>query len=183
MLNSKLNEISKKLINRYEESKRKDETEPTWILSPYDIAYNFMKDGVKSLVAYFGEESEEELLKNALDCLEHIFTEDLTLYNDGLFPTRIIHDGFKFGTPSWIFMNRKNSKLHVVKPAKDFYYQDDIYVVSRPIPPEILKMIRMHPELDSVLYCGYSLNNDIKVDIGPCNSLDNILEITGGTLL
>lgn len=177
----KLTKLSKELIVRYEKSKRTDGLEPFWILSPYDIAYEFDKDGIKGLESIFGDMESKELIEEATCTLESMMIPDATCLTEWPFPSRVIHDGFKVGTTSWVFMGRKDSPIHKITPSKSFYYQDEVIVISRKIPPEIAKLVKSpHQELEPVVYCGYCLNPNIKVDIGPCMTIEEVQNIFDG---
>jgi hypothetical protein len=181
-MSKKLSQICEKLIQRYERSKRNDQAEPKWVLHPYSIAYDYMKSGLDGLREYYGDEKSSTLVEYATNDLTGLDIEDGTVYESFPFPARVIHDGFKVGTTSWVFMGRRNSNVEVLTtPKNSIYGGEDIYVVSRIIPPEINKKLKKkHPELEPVVYCGYSLNDKIKVDIGPCITSDEVADVVGG---
>jgi len=69
----------------------------------------FTKTKAKALRKYYSEDwSDKEILKyfeeNTLDSM---LIKDGTAFKDGFFPTRVIHDGFKVGTTSWIFYGQE----------------------------------------------------------------------------
>ena len=181
------------LLKRYEDSRRIDGFEPQYVIAPYDEIFLyagktidgkkpsfFTKTKAKALRKYYSEDwSDKEILKyfeeNTLDSM---LIKDGTAFKDGFFPTRVIHDGFKVGTTSWIFMGRKNSPIVPVQ-----YHGDTLYAVKRTIPPEIAKMLKpLHPELGYDMWCAYDLTGKYRVEIGPCFSLDQIMQAadTGG---
>lgn len=182
MSKKNLNEICDKLIERYEASKRNDQAEPKWILNPYSMAYEYKQSGLDALREYYGDEKSDTLIEYAISDLNGLLIKDGTVYESFPFPPRIIHDGFKVGTTSWVFMGRRHSNVEVLSTPKDSLYRgEDIYVVSRVIPSEISnKLKKNHPELEPVVYCGYSFNEQIKVDIGPCLTVDHIIDVIGG---
>lgn len=181
--NEDCKKLCESLVARYESSKRGDDAEPKWTLNPFDMAYDFVNGGLKSIKENWSfDGSDEEICKSVLDYLSPLFIADGTVYESFPFPPRIIHDGFKVGTVSWVFMGRKHSNVEVLNtPKKSVYGGEKIYVVNRIVPSEIFKNIECnHPEIEPFVYCGYSLDKDIKVNIGPCISLDHIVDVING---
>lgn len=182
------------LLKRYEESRRNDDYEPEYVIPPYDeiFAYVgkptkpsakssfFTKKKVKALRNIYGDDlTDKEILTYFEDnTLDPLLSKDGSVIKSGLFPSRVVHDGYKVGTTSWIFMGRKNSPIVPVS-----YHDDKLFAVKRTVPPEITKLLRpTHPELGYDMWCAYDLNGKYKIEIGPCFSLDQIMQaaVTGG---
>jgi hypothetical protein len=168
---TKLTQLSNDLIARYENTRRTDIYEPSWILDPYNLAYDFIKNKCNN------DQVNDYI--NELQCMN---VPDGTTIESFPFPPRIFHDGYKVGSTSWIFMGRKNSPIYAtIKPDSSFYYQDEIIVIGRKLPPQIAKCVKMpHPELEPIAYCGYSMNPRIAIDIGPCLTLEEIYNTIQG---
>ncbi len=195
-----LQEKVETLYKRYEASKRTDAYEPKYTLHPFDEIYaylgklpeksgmfKFMKkppmQGVAALRHHYDaseEDSDADMLKqfeeNTLDSL--LIPDGFVASGGGFFPDRVIHDGFKVGTTSWIFMGRKNSPVVPIK-----YHGHTLYATNRTIPDEIARKLKTtHPELGFTMWCAYDLDGKYGVEIGPCFSLDQIQQAadTGG---
>jgi hypothetical protein len=90
------------ICNHYEDRRLKNELEPEWIHSGYEIAFRFTK--------------EESLEKNEMYLLNQIVKSHSLPDGSSVHafpdrpnsPMRIIHDGWKAGTPTWIFMGRNS---------------------------------------------------------------------------
>lgn len=173
------------LIGVYNSRRRTDDYEPKYIIDPYDVIFAFQgiqengkksnKSGVAYLKDIYGEGSDKELLETfENNCLDSLLCPDGTVCNGhGIFPDRVIHDGYKVGTTSWVFMGRNESPVYPVK-----YMGKTLYAVGRTVPPEIQKMLKpLHPELGNTVWCAYDLDGQYGVEIGPLFSLDQIVEV------
>lgn len=187
------------LVNRYNESKRTDQYEPSYVIAPYDtiLAYaglskteetvyskfkkllgKSQKKGVDALKEIYGGFSNSQLM-NIFEgeALDSMLTPDGTVSKGGgFFPDRVIHDGFKVGTTSWVFMGRKNSPVVPVQ-----YHGKTLYAIKRDIPAEIYAKLRpLHPECDNSVWIAYDLDGQYGLEIGPCISLDHIHQVAAG---
>ena len=173
------------LIGVYNSKRRTDDYEPNYIIDPYNSIFSFAgiqtngkkakTSGLESLEDMYGEGTEKELLEIfESNCLDSLLCPDGTVCKGGgLFPDRVIHDGFKVGTTSWVFMGRKNSPVYPVK-----YMGKTLYAVGRTVPPSIQKMLKpVHPELGNTVWCAYDLTGEFGVEIGPLFSLDQVVEV------
>jgi hypothetical protein len=174
------------LIQGYEVSRRIDGYEPNYIISPYDVIYAYAgknpdgtaskTSGIKALHKAYGDDYSDEAILKLFeeDALDALLTPDGSVSKGGgLFPDRVIHDGYKIGTTSWIFMNRKFSKVYPIK-----YMNHKLYAVCRAIPENMQKLLKpVHPELGYNMWCAYDLDGRFGVEIGPCFSLDQINQV------
>ncbi|MEI7485892.1 MAG: hypothetical protein WCJ72_00555 [Chryseobacterium sp.] len=172
------------MIEIYESSKRLDDAEPKWILSPYDMAYDFVNGGTEAIKEFWSlDGSDEEICKFIIEELSPLLLTDGTVVENFPFPPRIIHDGFKFGTTSWVFMGRNESEVEVFKTELNGAYGGkELFIISRKMPIEILEKTNglPHPELSGFLYCGYFLEKDLKVEVGPCHTIDGVINAVNG---
>lgn len=167
------------LIQKYEQSKRTDQYEPKWILPPFNDLYNFKKDGVEYLRSIYGDHLDDnELLKIFEDeTVGALLTPDGTTVNSFPFPPRVIHDGFKVGTTSWVFMGRKDSPIVEIP----HYYGSTCLAIRREIPSQIAaKLNKIHPELDNFVYAAYSMDEKLNLDVGPCLTFDQLVAASAG---
>ena len=127
----------------------------------------------------YGEDlTEEELLKEFENyVLDSLLTPDGSTINSFPFPARVIHDGYKLGTISWVFMGRGDSPI-VELPH---YYNGVCYAIRRQIPASIKpKLNIVHPELDDYVYAAYSLDPNINLDVGPCLTFEELKDAACG---
>ena len=193
----KLRDMCKVLVERYEKSRISGVGEPPWVLSPFDMAYGYLSGGLDAVRDTLdvdedaGSDEVESLLSESLGSM--LVEDGYVCRGGGIFPDRVIHDGFKIGTTSWVFMGRAKSPLYTIKtPTEGPYRGAELYVVERRIPKELQKRVVMpHPELEPVAYCGYfhkdfsSHNNkhlpDVGfVEVGPCMTLQEICDVVSG---
>lgn len=127
---------------------------------------------------YGDDFKEKELIEQfENDCIDCLLVEDGSTSTMWPFPTRVIHDGYKVGTTSWVFMGRKDSKILEL----DHYAGGKVYCIRREIPANIAKKLNViHPELDNSVYAAYSLDQRINLDVGPCLTLDEVIMACGG---
>lgn len=109
---------AKKLWEFYQSRQRTDECEPTWVLWPYSM----MRD-------YGGLVAEDK--GNADTMIGNLSISDGTVQEafPGLpgSPLRIIHEGCKIGTPSWVFMGRNLADSVVERKG-------DLVICGRKVP-------------------------------------------------
>jgi|GEM_PF-2909066 len=173
------------LVNRYNNSKRTDQYEPSYTLSPYDVVLDYAgvgKSKLKDLAVlknlYGNEFNDKQLLAMfSEEVVEPLLMPDGTVAKGGgLFPDRVIHDGFKVGTNSWVFMGRKDSPVVPIK-----YHDTTLYAIKRTIPAKIAAQLKpLHPEVDNDVWCAYDLDGKYGFKIGPCISLDHIHQVASG---
>lgn len=149
------------LWEHYCNRKRTDEYEPNWILKPYDLARMYS----------LGQQINDEdifLLENLLK--SHAEPNGAEVPVKRGFPkegTRLMHDGWKAGSSSWLFMGRKFSKT-----SQHSHY----VIISRTLSDNYYNLLDS-PTAPQTLFCAYSLLEE-KL-IGPAIFYDDlILEIT-----
>jgi hypothetical protein len=171
-------EMVNALVAKYESTKRTDGYEPNWTLHPFDIFYAYKNGGVNAVRKELGfhpeDYTDEEVMQELHDIAKGMMIEDGAVHSDGLFPDRVMHDGYKIGTTSWIFMNRHKSKLITCQ-----FMSKELAIVSRDIPVELRSKLRgPHPECGHTLYTAYYYKGDgYGCEIGPVFSLDHIYQI------
>lgn len=90
-------------------------------------------------------------------------------------PVRVIHDGWKVGTPTWIFMGRN------LTPDAVKYLGEGWVAVKRTAPPEIFRKLA-HGDMPDTLWIAYQLDQPMGGSaltancIGPCFDLEDVIE-------
>lgn len=155
--------------DHYLERKLNNDLEPTWIHAGYELVFKAI--------------NEKALTKEEIKVVnEIIFTHSC---EDGReipafagkpnSPSRIIHDGWKAGTPSWIFMGRSLYPENVQKINENYV------VVKRTLPIEYYQMINQDLA-PPTLWMAYHLKKQMGCSgeqsniIGPAIYLNQILE-------
>ena len=89
-------------------------------------------------------------------------------------PTRIMHDGWKIGTPTWVFMGRSE------EPENARYLGENWVAVKRNIPKELIKFFDQN--LPSEAWIAYNRNHHMGMSgttancVGPACYLDDLVE-------
>src|SRR5688572_25231043 len=96
-----------KVWQHYESRKRRDAFEPPWTHRAYELVKQLL-DG--SLHPNYREAVVEIIKSHDLP--------DGSIVGSFPFGNRVMHDGWKVGTPTWIFMGRKDSTPERI--AKDW---------------------------------------------------------------
>lgn len=155
--------------DHYVERQLHSELEPAWIHAGYELI--------------FKAKNEKALTKEEIKIVnEIIFTHSC---EDGKeipafagkpnSPSRIIHDGWKAGTPSWIFMGRSLEADNVQKINNNYV------VVKRTLPSEYYQMLNQDLA-PATLWMAYNLNKQMGCFgertniIGPAIYLNQILK-------
>jgi len=152
--------------NNYEDRRLKSELEPEWIHTGYEIAFRFTQE--KSL-----DKNEMYLLNQIVK--SHSLPDGSSVHafpDRPNSPMRIIHDGWKAGTPTWIFMGR--SSENCVDLGSNWV------AVSRTLPDTLYAQLdqNMAP---STLWMAYNKKNKMSISdkdeniIGPAIYLKQIL--------
>jgi hypothetical protein len=179
-----LYKLCETLKNRYINSARKDQYEPTWKLDPFGAVFDVDRFGVKGLEGYYETDNNEWDVRGALEDLNSLMEKDGTVYTCkmGIFPKRVIHDGYKVGTTSWVFMGRRNSPMILAKTKKDgMYLGNEVCIIQRRIPLDILKVLKpQHPELDPIVWAGYFMDPSLRLEFGPCFTKEEIFDAIEG---
>jgi hypothetical protein len=154
--------------DHYLERKLSSGLEPNWVHVGYELVYRAL--------------NKEKLSSDQQHLVQEIlYTHAL---KDGTFvpafsgrpnsPSRLIHDGWKAGTPSWIFMGR-NINSNSVK-----YLGNDWVVVQRTLPEDYYQFLDAE-KAPPTLWMAYNLQDKMGLNastnnvIGPAIYLDQII--------
>jgi hypothetical protein len=146
----------------YLSRKRQDNLEPSWILRPYTIIKRYLDNPSDS----YDDEERFILSETIKSHLQEDGTEvpvKTGFPNEG---SRIMHDCWKAGSFTWVFMGRVDSKDALVK--------GDYVIIDRTLPDNLYDMIDkdMAPQ---TLYAAYHISDESK-NIGPGVYLTDILK-------
>lgn len=149
--------------NHYLDRKRDDEYEPSWVLKPYLILRKYMDDS-KSL-----DEKEFFILNEMLK--SHAQPDGTEVPVKTGFPnegSRIMHDCWKAGSFTWLFMGRKYSNdISIVN--------NDNVIISRKLPDSMYDLIDKSVFAPQTLFASYNIADESK-NLGPAVSLDDLIE-------
>ena len=164
----KLMEQAKTVWGKYESRKLNSALEPAWIHAGYELVKDFIDNKL-----------EEGNLSIVLEILHSHSLPDgsgvLAFPNQPKGPQRIIHDGWKAGTPSWIFMGRN------LAPENVKYLGERWVAVQRSLPPEMYKLIDPSAA-PPTLWMAYHLDNQMGLTaltsnvIGPAIYFEDLIE-------
>jgi hypothetical protein len=154
--------------DHYQSRKLPEETlEPKWIHAGYELAYNYLQG--KTL-----EPDELEVLDQVIS--SHTLEDGFTVpafSGQPQSPMRIIHDGWKSGTPTWIFMGR------AFTPDSAVHLGADWVAVQRTLPDELYS--QMDPKAaPPTLWMAYNLKSQMGMTaltsnvIGPAISFNQL---------
>lgn len=147
--------------DHYSNRKRNDEFEPSWILKPYAILKKYI-DEPKSL-------NEKELFILNEMFKSHAQQDGTEVPVKTGFPnegSRIMHDCWKAGSFTWIFMARKHSN--------DISFFENEYVfVSRKLPDQLYDLIDKDIFAPQTLFAAYHIFDESK-NLGPAVSYDDL---------
>lgn len=177
--------LSKTLKTRYLESARRKGSryEPSWQLDPFDAAFEMDESGINAIKGRFGADDGEIDVMGALDEISSLMIKDGTVYTykSEIFGKRVIHDGFKVGTTSWVFMGRRNSPLTLARTDKNGMYQgQEVCVIQRRIPLDIFKILQPQ-QSEPIVWAGYFMNPYLCSELfGPYKTKKEILDAIEG---
>jgi len=149
-------------LDHYDESKS-IQFEPNWIHPAYEILQKFYQDELPA--------EKFPLVKEII--VSHECVDGLAVSAQPGVPSsgrRIIHDGWKIGSSTWVFMGRKE----YAKPLND-----DWVLVRRKIPDQIF-LSNFDPDLPNRIWIAYHRHNQMGMTpmtnfIGPTPYLDDLL--------
>lgn len=162
-----LQEKATVVCNHYESRKLNSALEPKWIHAAYDAVKKFV-DGV-------ADENEKNLVREIVS--SHSLKDG---YSVPAFPgmpsspMRIIHDGWKSGTPTWIFMGRALSPDSVEDIGNGWV------AVKRSLPDDLYKLIDPKAA-PATLWVAYHLDRQMGTSaltancVGPAMSKKELL--------
>jgi hypothetical protein len=146
------------LVNDFYQSRRIDSSlEPMWIHGAYEIVKNYIDDTLqKDQIKFFYDIIRSHELPDGF--------EVPSMPNVPSSPIRIMHEGWKIGSPTWIFMGRNQlgASVHV---------SGDWIAVKRTIPSEIYKLF--DPQLPDTIWMAYNT----KIQMGSMNSSQDVGEM------
>ncbi len=118
----KMKEKSKHVWQRYEERRRNDEFEPPWVHGGYELVKHFLDGNI-----------DKDDREAAVGVIESHDLHDGQVVSSFGFGGRVMHDGWKVGTPTWIFMGRKFCQPEQIA--------NGWIMISRKLPDEIAHMV------------------------------------------
>lgn len=158
-----------KLIwQHYENRKLTNSFEPNWIHAGYELVYKYLQ----------GEKLDSKSMQLVQEIVNSHSLEDgfsvPAFPEKPSGPMRIIHDGWKAGTPSWVFMGRSLTPESVV-PLKN-----DWIAVQRTLPSSVYELIDSD-QAPPTLWIAYNLNNQMGLTgtnvIGPAIYFDELISV------
>lgn len=117
--------------------------EPDWIHLSYNLAFRYL-DG-----EYL---TDEEILELNSIVESHSLSDGFSVPSFPGFPylpERIMHEGWKAGTASWVFMGRNVQNTHILKGRW--------VAVSRTLPSDLYSLLDQD-EISDTLWCSYHLD-------------------------
>jgi hypothetical protein len=151
----------------YVNRKLKSPLEPTWTHAAYELIRQYALESVSK--------ENMQLIKEII--MSHEFddgTEIQAFPGIPNSPTRIIHDGWKIGTPTWVFMGRNES------PQNSKYLGENWVAVRREIPADLYKFFDR--SLPNEAWIAYNLNDQMGMSamtancVGPSCYLDDLIQ-------
>ena len=152
--------------NHYLQRKLQTDLEPEWTHPAYDILDNYLKNQVK-----------KEDIRKIVDVIKTHEIPDgwevKSLPNKPQAGTRIIHDGWKVGSPTWVFMGRN---LH---PDATHYLGHDWVATCREVPPDIYELF--DPSIPNLVWIAYHRKLPMELSsqkncVGPAIFYDTFIE-------
>jgi hypothetical protein len=152
--------------NYLERRLKQSELEPNWIHATYELLRDYSEGKVR-------DRDDKQMVKAILASLTMPDCEEVKAF-PGMpgSPVRIIHDGWKVGTSTWVFMGRALPGSLVEALGNGWI------LVDRPVPPEIRK--RMTPDAP-ICYIAYHRDRQMGGStftaecLGPATSREEIL--------
>jgi len=153
------------LWEHYLSRKRQDNFEPLWVLKPYSLVKSFL-DLEGKTEGVFTEQDYFVLNETIKSHVQRDGTEvpiKTGFPNEG---SRIMHDCWKAGSFSWLFMGRT--------AAQDIFEHKGFVVLSRALPDHLYDLLDKD-FAPQTLFAAYSVENDSK-NIGPAVCVDDLLQ-------
>mgnify|MGYP006275835139 CR=1 FL=1 len=157
------------LINDFYESRRiKGSLEPIWIHRAYEIVKDYLDDKLDvNLVKIFYDIVRSHELKDGEEVPSNPSVPSS--------PIRIMHEGWKIGTPTWIFMGRNFSDS-----ARQI--NSEWVAVSRKVPEQFHRLFT--PGVPDTVWLAYSVKNQMDFEgkqpvswVGPACDLEDLVEV------
>lgn len=132
------------LKNFYLLRKMDSPLEPEWIHLSYNLAFRYLSDEYLS---------DEDLLKLHSIVTSHSLDDGFVVPSiPGMpnLPDRIMHDGWKAGTATWVFMGRNAESAHILK--------NRWVAVNRSLPKDLFELID-NDGISDTLWIAYHLDH------------------------
>lgn len=150
--------------DHYVSRKRNDDYEPDWVLKPYALVKKFI-----DLEENADLDEKEYFILN--ETIKSHLQEDGTevpvktgFPNEG---SRIMHDCWKAGSFTWLFMGRADSN--------EVFYHKDFVVISRTLPDHLYSLLDREVFAPQTLFAAYKKADD-SMNVGPAVSIDDLLQ-------
>lgn len=146
----------------YQSARLQSDLEPVWIHPDYELVQKYLENSIK----------KEELLRVAELIKSHEMpdgTEVSQYRGKPKSPVRIVHQGWKIGSPTWVFMGRN---LH---PNATQYLGKGWVAVCREVPSDLYKLF--DSSIPNLVWVAYSLNKSMTDEdwIGPAVFYDEFI--------
>ena len=149
------------IMEHYKSSRLDNSMEPIWIHRAYEIVQEYLDDKLdKNNVNHFYDIVKSHQLPDG--------TEVPSFPNKPNSPVRIMHEGWKIGTPTWIFMGRKQSGA--VKEFKNGW------VVSRRVVPQPFQKL-FDPSIPLVIYFAYNVRDQMGMSADTANCIGPAMDL------
>lgn len=159
------------LVNDFYQLSRLDSSlEPLWIHGAYEIVKNYINDTLKKeQIKLFYEIVNSHELPDGF--------EVPSIPNVPSSPVRVMHEGWKIGSPTWVFMGRN-------KPGCSQSISKDWVAVQRTVPenmwknfdPDIPKTVWIAYNINKQMYNLENLENSTTDCIGPAFDFDELVK-------
>jgi hypothetical protein len=148
------------IMEHYNSRRLNSSLEPIWIHKAYEYVQQYLDDKLdQSLSKPFYEVVNSHCLKDG--------TEVPSFPNKPSSPVRIMHEGWKIGTPTWIFMGRNESGAVTELP-------NGWVVVKRVVPTSFQKLF--DPDIPLQIYFAYNINDQMGLGADTANSIGPSLD-------
>lgn len=150
--------------DHYLSRKRKDDYEPDWILEPYALVKKFidLQDGADL------DEKEYFILNETIK--SHLQADGTEVPVKTGFPnegSRIMHDCWKAGSFTWLFMGRSESN--------EIFNHKDFVIISRTLPDDLYGLLDKEVFAPQTLFAAYKKASN-STNVGPAVCIDDLLQ-------
>lgn len=148
------------IMDFYKSRRIQSSLEPIWIHRAYELVQQYLDDKL-----------EKDNLRNLYEIVNSHCMEDGTevpsFPNRPSSPARIMHEGWKIGTPTWIFMGRNEYGA-----ARDL--NKGWVAVKRTVPQKFQKLF--DPDIPLDIWFAYNLNDQMGIGAETANSIGPSLD-------
>lgn len=143
-----LQDKAKRIWDHYLERRLPNNMEPVWTHAAYELIQRYSVDPMTI------KEAELRLVKDTIYSHEMPDGVEVPSFsNVPQSPTRIIHEGWKIGTPTWIFMGRNDETGKVISLGQGWIG------VIRFVPEELHH--HFDPQLPKGIWIAYNLKDQM----------------------